>query len=84
LVYPLSSSEPTPDGFRVGAAERVEAPYGTFDAIKVEKLSASGEVTRTAWFAPGIGLVKETWPDGLTKVLEEYKPAKMAASSARN
>jgi Zn-dependent protease with chaperone function len=84
MVYPLSSTEAAPDGFRVGGVERVEAPYGAFDAIKVEKLGASGEVTRTAWLAPGVGLVKETWPDGLTKVLEEYKPARMAGSATQN
>jgi len=36
------------------------------------------------WLAPGVGPVKETWPDGLTKVLEEYKPAKMTVSPAQN
>ena len=84
MVYPLSSTEVAPDGFRVGGVERVEAPYGAFDAIKVEKLGASGEVTHTVWLAPGVGPVKETWPDGLTKVLEEYKPAKMTVSPVQN
>jgi len=80
MLYPLPSSEAVPAGFRMGTVERVETPFKTFDAVKVEKLNEKGEATRTAWFASGVGLVKESWPNGVTKVLEEYRPGRISAS----
>ena len=54
--------------------ESVTVPFGTFDAVRVEKRHpADNAVMAVAWFAPGVGLVKLSHPgEGLAEVLIAY------------
>jgi hypothetical protein len=72
--------------FIVKGIESVETPAGKFEALKIESSGGSsaggGEFTARQWYAPNVGLIKETVeaksPDGrITSetILKEYKPA---------
>jgi len=68
----------------VGAGtEQVAVPYGTFEAVKVEKHAADDKLIATAWFVKDLGLVKYVSErDGLTEVLQAYQsPSPVGAAS---
>jgi len=44
----------------LSACESVTVPAGTFTAIYLQKVSATGGSTKTYWYVPGIGKVKES------------------------
>lgn len=55
--------------------EQVSVPYGTFEALKVEKRTDQDELIATAWFVRDIGPVKIVHHrQGLTEVLQAYQP----------
>ncbi len=81
LLYVLPSSKVMPPNYRVSPPEEVETPLGTFQASKVERLDSDGNPVRTAWFAPAIGLIKETSADGISKIIERFKPGRAVASN---
>jgi hypothetical protein len=68
--------------YTMGAEEEVEVPAGKFKALRVDAESQLGGQTRkaTAWYAPGVGLVKSvaTTPTGFetTSVLKSFTPGK--------
>jgi hypothetical protein len=82
--WPARTSGPggiakTEGTIRVAGVEEVEVPAGTFSAVRVEwAFSLDGRVQKdhhTYWFAPGVGVVKETL--GLsTWVLKSFTPGK--------
>jgi len=76
VEWQLPTEQPLPDPyFRVVGPEQVTVPYGTREAVKVEKLDERGNVLETAWFGDGIGLLKRDCPPlGITEVLESYEP----------
>jgi hypothetical protein len=44
----------------LSACESVTVPAGTFTAIYIQKVSASGGSAKTYWYVPGVGKVKES------------------------
>ncbi|MCE1247647.1 MAG: hypothetical protein LWY06_13475 [Firmicutes bacterium] len=75
--------------FVVKGVEKVETPAGKYDALKIEssgQSSQGGEFTAQQWYAPNVGLVKETvqakTADGTVvseTILQEYKGNQEAA-----
>ena len=58
---------------RVAGAEKVEVPAGRFDAMKIvtEIQQGGAWATKTSWFAPGVGLVRQaTESNGVSSVTE--------------
>jgi hypothetical protein len=58
--------------------EEVEVPAGKYQAIRVEaEFAIGGKPYRsTAWYAPGVGLVRKVHPDGEVQVLKSFTPGK--------
>lgn len=58
-------------------AEIIEVPTGKFEAIRVETkfFSPGGWTEARYWYAPGVGLVKETYGDNVRK-LKSFTPGK--------
>lgn len=89
LKYPLKPgvifTETTKDGdieltttVTVKEPQEVSVPAGKFKAVPVETAigTKTERVTRTAWYAPGVGVVKQTYAaDKLTITLELKKYA---------
>ena len=44
----------------LSACESVTVPAGTFTAIYIQKVSATGGSAKTYWYVPGVGKVKES------------------------
>jgi hypothetical protein len=44
----------------LSACESVTVPAGTFTAVHIQKVSATGGSAKTYWYVPGIGKVKES------------------------
>jgi hypothetical protein len=44
----------------LSACDSVTVPAGTFTAIQVQKVSATGGSAKTYWYVPGVGKVKES------------------------
>jgi hypothetical protein len=62
--------------FTVGQEETVETPAGTFKAIRVTSEMDVVKGTTTAWYAPGVGMVKyELGTEGI-QVLKSFTPGK--------
>lgn len=66
---------------QVRGTEKVEVPAGRFDAVKIETEIRQGgaAATKTSWFAPNVGLVRQaTESAGVTSVTElldySFKP----------
>jgi len=57
------------DRWFVDAIESVTVPAGTFEAVKLRKVSATSAM-KTYWYVPNVGKVKET--GGQTEELTEY------------
>jgi hypothetical protein len=55
------------------ASESVTVPAGTFDAIKLMRVSSSQGAVKTYWFAKNVGKVKEE--GGQLEELESYEVA---------
>jgi hypothetical protein len=64
----------------VSGPEQVTVPAGKFRALKVvSKISSSAEITKTFWYADGVGLVKTMTEGGQIKYgaeLTEYSALK--------
>jgi len=44
----------------LSACESVTVPAGTFTAVYIQKVSATGGSAKTYWYVPGVGKVKES------------------------
>src|SRR5678816_1203101 len=44
----------------LSACESVTVPAGTFTAVSIQKVSATGGSAKTYWYMPGVGKVKES------------------------
>jgi hypothetical protein len=68
--------------YTMGGEEDLDVPAGKFRAVRVEMESFVEDEKRasaTAWYAPGVGLVKSVTKLGAnerTQVLKSYKPGK--------
>ena len=63
-------------GFKIVGEEEVEVPAGKYKAFKVESPD-SGAPNTVLWFAPGVGLVKQTNASSETSVvLKAFTPGK--------
>lgn len=62
----------------VGGVEAVTVPAGRFQAVRVETDYTSGgrRQKNTAWYAPGVGLVKAVNDGTSTWVLKSFTPGK--------
>ncbi len=73
---------PPPDyAYTARGGERIEVPAGTFDAVRVEEsylspMPGAKRGTRTAWYAPGVGIIKSVVDTGVTSILQEITTAK--------
>jgi hypothetical protein len=56
----------------LSACESVTVPAGTFTAVSIQKVSATGGSTKTYWYMPGVGKVKES--GGQLEELVSYTP----------
>ena len=51
--------------------EDVQVPAGRFTAARIEQLGPDGRVVTTAWYAPGVGLVRRLSVE--TQAVEELE-----------
>lgn len=80
---PVQTGLAAQDGrMTVGKEEAVEVPAGTYRAVPVvfETTDEGGRplpqpVFQTFWYAPGVGLVKQTYPGG-QRVLTSFTPGR--------
>lgn len=67
--------------YTLGAEEQVQVAAGTFRAVRVDMVAESGGAIRlrtTAWYAPGVGLVKAATSGNVTSAVElkSFTPGK--------
>lgn len=70
--------------YRTGGRETLRVPAGTYEAWKVVatlKLP-QGEASMTAWYAPGIGLVKQVYAFGDRRMTTELSSTTLAPAPA--
>jgi hypothetical protein len=62
--------------YTVIGEEDVEVPAGKYKAVKVD-VASGGDVHTSLWFAPTVGLIKQTNPGSMvTVVLKAFTPGK--------
>ncbi|HYF00058.1 MAG TPA: hypothetical protein VEJ18_14155 [Planctomycetota bacterium] len=70
--------------YRTGARESVRVPAGAYEAWKVVATlkTPQGEASMTAWYAPGVGLVKQVYAFGDRQMTAELSSTTLAAPAA--
>lgn len=64
------------DTLRFAGMEKVVVPAGQWDAARVERVNAAGQVDSTLWYVKGVGLVKRVSEAGVQELLTFHIPGR--------